>query len=215
VTDVMTQAGLRQAGLRERKKARTRASLREHALRLFREQGFQATTVEQIAAAAEVSPSTFFRYFPTKEDVVLQDDMDTRLLEAFDRQSRDLAPLAAVRAALREAWLSFTEPEWDQIREGARLSMQVPEIRARTLNEAARMVNVIAEALARRIGRAPDDLPVRVFAGAVMGVMLSVFLPQELETAGGDNVDIDAWFGPATVEYLDEGLALLEAGLPL
>ena len=72
-----------QASLRERKKARTRASLREHALRLFREQGYQATTVEQIAAAAEVSPSTFFRYFPTKEDLVLQDDMDTRLLDAF------------------------------------------------------------------------------------------------------------------------------------
>ncbi len=81
-----------QAGLRERKKARTRASLREHALRLFREQGYQATTVEQIAAAAEVSPSTFFRYFPTKEDVVLQDDMDTRLVEAFARQPPDLAP---------------------------------------------------------------------------------------------------------------------------
>jgi len=73
-------------GLRERKKARTRASLREHALRLFGEQGYHATTVEQIAAAAEVSPSTFFRYFPTKEDLVLQDDMDTRMVEALERQ---------------------------------------------------------------------------------------------------------------------------------
>src|SRR5579871_1515510 len=86
-------------GLRERKKARTRAALREHALRLFREQGYQATTVEQIAAAAEVSPSTFFRYFPTKEDLVLQDDMDTRIVAAFEQQPPGLGPIAAVRAA--------------------------------------------------------------------------------------------------------------------
>src|SRR3984957_14510442 len=111
-----------QESLRERKKARTRASLREHALRLFREQGYQATTVEQIAAAAEVSPSTFFRYFPTKEDVVLQDDMDLRLVESLARQPPDRSPIAAVRAALREAWGSFTPAEWEEIREGERLS---------------------------------------------------------------------------------------------
>ena len=87
-----TVSQVRPEGLRERKKARTRAALREHALRLFREQGYQRTTVEQIAAAAEVSPSTFFRYFPTKEDLVLQDDMDTRLVEAFERQPPGLGP---------------------------------------------------------------------------------------------------------------------------
>src|SRR5215472_8949692 len=89
------------AGLRQRKKARTRASLREHALRLFREQGYQATTVEQIAAAAEVSPSTFFRYFPTKEDLVLRDDLDTRMLEAFSRQPPTMSSITALRTAIR------------------------------------------------------------------------------------------------------------------
>src|SRR5450432_790363 len=92
----VAEAG-RPAGLRERKKARTRAAIREHALRLFREQGYPATTVEQIAAAAEVSPATFFRYFPTKEDVVLQDDFDIVTLAALEAQPAGLSPIAAFR----------------------------------------------------------------------------------------------------------------------
>src|SRR5579864_9346078 len=123
------EVDLQPLGLRERKKARTFAAIQTQALRLFREQGYAATTVEQIAAAAEVSPSTFFRYFPAKEDVVLQDDMDTRMVEAFDRQPPGLSPLAAMRAAARETWLSFTDAEWRQLRQAAALSMGVPEIR--------------------------------------------------------------------------------------
>jgi AcrR family transcriptional regulator len=205
------------AGLRERKKARTRASLREHALRLFREQGYQATTVEQIAAVAEVSPSTFFRYFPTKEDVVLQDDMDVRMVEAFARQPADLSPIAAVRAAMREAWNSFTPQEWSQIRESAKLSVYVPEIRARAMNEFSRTINVIAEALALRAGRAPDDFPIRVLAGAVIGVMMAVFLPDKLEvkTEADAEAVTGTWLGPDSVARIDEALALLEQGLPL
>jgi AcrR family transcriptional regulator len=203
-----------QAGLRERKKARTRASLREHALRLFREQGYQATTVEQIAAAAEVSPSTFFRYFPTKEDVVLQDDMDTRMVEAFARQPRELSPIAAVRAAMREAWESFTPTEWEQLIQGARLSAGVPEIRARAMNEFSRTINVIAEALAARTGRCSDDLRIRVLAGAVVGVMMSIFLPEKFDEEPGPDLGVPA-FGPDAVARIDEALALLEEGLPL
>ena len=88
-------------GLRERKKARTKAAIREHAMRLFQKQAYQATTVEQIAEAAEVSPSTFFRYFPTKEDVVLTDDDDPLILAAFRAQPAELSPVAALRAAMR------------------------------------------------------------------------------------------------------------------
>jgi AcrR family transcriptional regulator len=202
-----------QASLRERKKARTRAALREHALRLFREQGYYATTVEQIAAAAEVSPSTFFRYFPTKEDVILQDDMDTRMIDAFSRQPPELSPIAAIRAGVREAWESFTPQEWEQIREGAELSMHVPEIRARALNEFARTINVIAEALAARAGRRPDDLRVRVLAGAMVGVMMAITLPEKLAEPGGSH-DPEL-FAPQSVSRIDEALVLLEQGLPL
>jgi AcrR family transcriptional regulator len=196
-----------QVGLRERKKARTRAAIRQHALRLFREQGYQATTVEQIAAAAEVSPSTFFRYFPTKEDVVLRDDLDVRMLEAFSRQPLDLAPVPAIRAATREALHSFGADEMAQIRETTELMLAVPEIRARAMDEFGRTMEVIAEALAKRVGRSPADLPVRALAGAIVGVMMSVTMPWSGWTSESASDDMFA--------RIDEALALLESGLPL
>jgi AcrR family transcriptional regulator len=194
-------------GLRERKKARTRASLREHALRLFRDQGYTATTVEQIAAAAEVSPSTFFRYFPTKEDLVLQDDMDTRMVEALGQQPPDLGAVAAARAAAKQVFASYTAADMDAIRETTRLTMTVPEVRARALDEFARTIGVVADAVARRAGRPADDLAVRTVAGAIIGVIMAITLPWEGWTEQASFED--------TFARIDEGLALLEAGLPL
>ena len=195
-------------GLRERKKARTRASIREHALRLFREQTYQGTTVEQIAAAAEVSPSTFFRYFPTKEDIVLQDDMDTRMIEALERQPADLGPLSAVRAATREMFTSYTQADLDLLGETTALTMTVPEVRARAMDEFARTIAVTGEALAKRTGRPTDDLAVRTIAGAIIGVIMSITMPWE----GWSN---DRRTLEDTFERIDQALALLEAGLPL
>jgi len=200
-------AGASPDGLRERKKARTRASIREHALRLFREDGYQHTTVEKIAEAAEVSPSTFFRYFPTKEDVVLQDDMDIRMIEALEQQPPELGPVAAVRAAARQMFASYTAADLDVLRETTALTLTVPEIRARALDEFARTIRVVAEALAKRADRPADDLAVRTAAGAIIGVIMSITMPWEgwSETASfGDS------FG-----HIDEALGLLEAGLPL
>jgi len=196
-----------QSSLRERKKARTRAAIREHALRLFRENGYQKTTVEDIAAAAEVSPSTFFRYFPTKEDVVLQDDLDVRMLEAMSRQPPDVAPLAAIRAAAREALASFSEDELAQIRLTTELTLTAPEIRARSMDEFARTMDVIAAAISQRVGRSPQDTQVRVMAGAVIGVIMSVTMPWTDWSSESAAVDMFA--------RIDEALALLEAGLPL
>ena len=88
--------------LRERKKAKSRAVIQQQAMRLFTEKGYEATTAEQISEAAEVSPSTFFRYFPTKEDVVLYDSLDPILLEAIRTQPAELSPIKAIMAA----WLT-------------------------------------------------------------------------------------------------------------
>jgi len=194
--------------LRERKKARTRASIREHALRLFFAQGYAETTVEQIAAAAEVSPSTFFRYFPTKEDVVLHDDMDVLLQNAIEAQPPELSPVAAIRAAARSAVESFGPEQLELFRASTELTMTVPEVRARAMDEFARTIDQIAAAVAARAGQSAPDLDARVLAGAVVGVIMSVTMPWAEVAAGEAGVR-------SLFDRIDEGLALLEAGLPL
>ena len=194
----------RTGGLRERKKARTRASIREHALRLFREHGYHATTVEQIAEAAEVSPSTFFRYFPTKEDVVIQDDMDVVAIAAFERQPAGLSPIAAFRAAWAETYATLTEEELARLEETSAMTMAIPELRARAVDELSRTIDVLAEAAARRTGRDPGDFAVRNLVGAIIGVILSATMPW---AEGHHTADMFA--------RVDAALAHLEAGLPL
>jgi len=194
------------AGLRERKKARTRAAIRDQALRLFRKQGYPATTVEQIAEAAEVSPATFYRYFATKEDVILQDDLDVITLAALEAQPPGLPPIAAVRAAVALARSRLTAADRERFRETTALTFAVPEIRARALDEFARTLDVFAAALAKRSGRDPSDIAVRALAGAVFGVITASTLPA-LEDGPPE---IDALF-----MAIDAGLAQLEAGLPL
>jgi AcrR family transcriptional regulator len=195
----------RPIGLRERKKARTRAAIREHALRLFREHGYGATTVEQIAEAAEVSPATFYRYFPTKEDVVLQDDFDVLAMDAFEAQPPTLSPIAAVRAAMTEMLASLTPEELDRFRESTELTLAIPEVRARALDEFSRTIQVMAEAVARRAGRPADDFAARNLAGAITGVIMSAVLPTL--PMRSEPADLFA--------SIDAALAHLEAGLPL
>lgn len=190
-------------GLRERKKAKTRAAIQRHALRLFRQQGYEATTVEQIAEAAEVSPSTFFRYFPTKEEVVLYDDLDPLLFAAFQAQPADLTPMQAMRAAMREVFNRLPAEETGQQWERARLMLAVPELRRRMLDQFADLIELCAGLLARRAGRRTDDLDVRIFAGALIGALLAAFF-----AAANDP-------HPDFLKLMDESLAYLEAGLPL
>jgi len=190
-------------GLRERKKAKTRAAIQEHALRLFREQGYAETTVEQIAAAAEVSPSTFFRYFPTKEDVMMYDVLDQDLSRAFRTQPAELSPIQALRAALRTLFAGLPAGEWALQQERAALMRTVPELRGRMLDNFAETFDFIVAMLAERVGRPAQDFAVHNAAGAAMGVVMAAWF------AGEHDPEADFF------ALMDKGLAHLEAGLPL
>jgi AcrR family transcriptional regulator len=191
------------AGLRERKKARTRAAIQRQALRLFGAQGYDETTVQQIADAAEVSESTFFRYFPSKEDVVLWDEFDPPVIDAFLAQPQEIRPVQALRAALRTVLGELPADVLAIQRERVALVLSVPPLRAMLVDQMGGPMRLLADALARRTGRRPDDPAIRVSAGALMGVGLSAMFAAA-EDPAADLVDL-----------FDEGLALLEAGLPL
>jgi len=185
-------------GLRERKKLRTRATIREQAMRLFVAQGYAQTSIEQIAEAADVSPSTFFRYFPSKEDVVMADDLDPILLKALGEQPLDLPPLTALRRAITITFAELSPEDLERERERQQVIFAVPELRQAIMAELYRSIDMIATATAERLGRAPDDFEVRVFAGALAGAVIGGTLGPD----GGVEKAIQA------IEFLDRGLPL-------
>ena len=188
-------------GLRERKKAQTRASIQSHALRLFQRQGYEATTIEQIIDAAEVSESTLFRYFPTKEDLVLQDDNDPIVIATFRRNLEQVPPITAIRATFREFFDSVTPRQRAEQRQRIALILSVPSIRARLLDQLFDATRQLADAIARHEQRPADDLAVRATAGAIIGTLLGVL------SAIADDPDAEL------DELVDQALAHLEANL--
>ena len=188
-------------GLRERKKAKTRALIQEHAMRLFREQGYDATSVEEIAEAAEVSPSTVFRYFPTKPDLVIYDDLDERMIEAFRAQPPELNALQALRASFRSGFGALAGQEIALQLERERLLRSVPELQSAMLGEFARTVGEIADLVAERAHRPANDDAVLALAGAVIGIAIAAWFAVDMDASPEQFLD-----------RVDTGMALLESG---
>lgn len=155
--------------------------------------------MSQIAEAAEVSVSTFFRYFGSKEALVFRDDFDEVVIDAFRVQPSELTPLQAMRGAIRDAFREITPEEVADAAYRAELVMSVPELREAVAGELVDTINRLAELAAPRMGLPPDALRVRALAGAVVGAMMAVSM-----VPGG----MDSAF----VERVDAALAELEAG---
>ncbi|MFF0269672.1 TetR family transcriptional regulator [Kribbella sp. NPDC004536] len=192
------------SGLRERKKAKTRAAIQEHALRLFRDQGYAETTVQEIADAAEISPATFFRYFPTKEDTIVLDRLDPLMIELFRGQPPELPPTEALRTAIRQSLGALSEDEWALESERQKLVMNAPELRVRMLDQLYAGIDLLAELAAERTGRSPDDFAVRAWAGGVVGLMMATYRLLAVESPL-----------PEYLATMDRAFDQLAAGLPL
>ncbi|MYV97601.1 TetR family transcriptional regulator [Streptomyces sp. SID3343] len=190
------------AGLRERKKLKTRLAIRREAYRLFREQGYDATTVDQIAEAADVSPSTFFRYFPSKEDVVLNDEYDPLLARALVDAPEDASLVSVVRTGIMGVLREVLRHDRAELETRLTLIRTVPALRRRTYDQQMESWQVFAAAFAERTGRPANDFELRV-ASASINAALSEAMTMWAE--GGFLAD--------PLDQLDRALGYLQAGL--
>jgi AcrR family transcriptional regulator len=158
-------------GLRSRKKLKTRLAIEDAALALFDEQGYDATTVEHIAAVAEVSTTTFFRYFPSKADVLLAEHGEQlpALHLAIVERPPEETELTAVRRAVVEAWVAAIDPE--RTAHKYRIIVTSPVLQGLSYERGTRWLEVITDALARRRGRRLPDARSSVAARVALAVL--------------------------------------------
>ncbi|HEY2764356.1 MAG TPA: TetR family transcriptional regulator [Pseudonocardiaceae bacterium] len=159
------------ADWREQKKAATRRAIQEHALRLFLAKGYEATTVEEIAAAAGVSHMTFFRHFPRKEAVVESDDYDPLLAELIAARPAGEDPLTAIHRAVHHALAAVLPEDRETVLVRTRLVLGTPALRARQWQNQDATRDLFATELARREGVAETDLRLRVLAAAALAAV--------------------------------------------
>lgn len=161
-------------GLRERKKRERRRCIEEAAIDLFEKNGFDGTTVEEIAAAADIAPRTFFSYFPTKEDVVLA-DYSTRLerIIAVLIEQPESEPLwTALQASFVEVASDYEAARDDLVRRFTIMAIS-PTVYARSLQLQAGWEDALAEVLHKKANQKAEDLESRLMASAALACMRS------------------------------------------
>ncbi|MEV5845206.1 TetR family transcriptional regulator [Streptomyces sp. NPDC051985] len=190
-------------GLRERKKIKTREAIRSATYALVEEQGYDATTIEQIAERAEVSPSTVFRYFPTKEDIVLTDEYDPLMVEELRSRPGDEPWPDSLRHVMRRAvQLGMKEPlRVSRLR--TRLMTEVPAVRSRMMESMSETGRMLCRAIGERTGRDPQSLEVRVYAMSIIGGLM------ETSMYWAENEHEDDF-----ESLVDRALNVIEHGLP-
>ena len=188
-------------GLRERQKAQTRADIRTAALSLFTEHGYEATTVAQIADAANVSHTTFFRYFQSKEQVIISDDLDDAREAMLNEIPRGLGHFDLIRELITQMYRLALDDPWAGDPERYRILHTEPALRAVYQLESDRVISEATQFLADYLGVDPDDQALRVFVAAVSGVMFHL----------SDSGDLSL----VPLERFLEALDTMEAGFPL
>jgi AcrR family transcriptional regulator len=192
-----------QPGLRARKKAQTRRRLMRAAVRLAGRRGWAETTVEDIAAAAGVSPRTFFRYFPTKVDALFGDEPERE--GAIERALAKRRPGEPILAAVRRGVIDFVtefmdEPDLYITR--ARLALEHPDLLGPALVRFARFEAIVTAAAAEELKANAEDLRPRLIGAAAAAAIRCTSQTWVARDGRGDPRDI-----------VHESFDLIERGL--
>ncbi|MGW1889850.1 TetR/AcrR family transcriptional regulator [Streptomyces sp. NPDC002004] len=207
------EAGL---GLRERKKLRTYQAVSDIAITLFLEKGFEKVSVAEIAAAAEISKPTLFRYFPTKEDLVLH-----RFADHEDEAARVVRGRPAGRTPLEALRLNFLDGlerrdpvtglnDAPEVLAFHRLIYGTASVVARLSGYVERSENALTEALSEGDDSLDAQLDARLAAGQIIAVQRLLALDNWRRISGGETADA---VHPAAVAAAERGFAQLGTGL--
>ncbi|MEW2358748.1 TetR family transcriptional regulator [Spirillospora sp. NPDC029432] len=198
-------------GRRERKKRQTRTALIDAALELFRTKGYEATTIDEIVAAVPVSQRTFFRYFATKEDLVigLQQEKDQAMVRALEGRPAEERPLTAlfesVRAVLR--MIAESEPaDSARFRAVRQVIESNPALTAAHLTRVAAMEHELAAMIARRQGVDPAE--------DIRPHLIVAFHTAAIRVAFEDCARHGVWDPAAMAARVESTMALAREGLP-
>lgn len=155
----------------------TRERLLVAALELFADRGYDDVSVKEIAIRAGVTEMTFFRHFPAKASLVVDDPYDPVIAEAIRRQPSDADPITRAARAVREAWQELPVPSAEQVRERLRIVAQTPGLRSSLAGGTAATESAIAEALTETGTSRREAVAA---AGAVVGALNSALLEWSL-----------------------------------
>jgi AcrR family transcriptional regulator len=192
------------AGLRERKKEKTREALVRSALRQFAERGFEKVTVEDIAGACEVSPRTFFRYFGSKEDVLFADGdaQRARVMDVLAAQPLDVPPLRALQAAVLEVAADY-EDQRDALLVRHRIVAQTPSLRSRLAERHHGWESAVIAELRR--SRRADGMPDLTLRLTIAAATTALRVATEVWIEGEGEGDLRALLASA-LDQLGTGL---------
>lgn len=188
--------------LRERKKEKTRQQLIDAGTKLFRQRGYAGATVELIAAEAEVSVTTFFRYFESKEDLFLA--WHRAMHQWFEDQMRDRPPGVPFLKAAQTIFVEMMN-EMPVRRADFEAVREVPRLIARMSEDDDRLRAFITREFAKDLGMEPEDLRPQIASGAVFGAFAAV---EQAWLEGPEDASIEGYLTAAfeTLEPLIEPL---------